>query len=41
MAGGREGIPHPKGEIGEPLGRQRIKTEREQVSLTTWLPGIC
>ena len=29
---GGEGIPHPKGEIGEPLGGQRIKRERGQVS---------
>ena len=26
------GIPRPKGEIGEPLGGQRIKRERGQVS---------
>ena len=27
-----KGSQHPKGEIGEPLGRQRIKRERGQVS---------
>ena len=32
MAGGGEGIPHPKGEIGEPLGGQRIKREGGQAS---------
>ena len=32
MAGGGEGIPHPKGEIGEPRGGQRIKREHVQVS---------
>ena len=32
VAGGGDGIPHPKGEIGEPLGRQRIKREHGQVS---------
>ena len=31
MAGGGEGIPGPKGEIGEPLGGQRIKREHGQV----------
>ena len=29
---GREGIPHLKGEIGKPLGEQRIKRECSQVS---------
>ena len=29
---GGEGIPHPKGEIGEPLGGHRIKRECGQVS---------
>ena len=29
---GREGIPHPKGEIGGPLGGQKIKRESFQVS---------
>ena len=32
MAGGGEGIPLPKGEIGGPLGGQKIKSERGQVS---------
>ena len=32
VAGGGEGIPRPKGKIGEPLGGQRIKSERGQVS---------
>ena len=32
MAGGGEGIPCLKGEIGEPLGGQRIKREHGQVS---------
>ena len=31
-AGGGEGIPHPKGEIGEPLGGQRMTRECGQVS---------
>ena len=31
-AGGGEGIPLRKGEIGEPLGGQRIKRECGQVS---------
>ena len=31
-AGVGEGIPRPKWEIGEPLGGQRIKRERGQVS---------
>ena len=29
---GGEGIPRPKGKIGKPLGEQRIKRERGQVS---------
>ena len=40
-AGGGEGIPRPKGEIGGPLGGQRIKRERGQVSpahLGPWEP---
>ena len=32
VAGGGEEIPRPKGEIGGPLGGQRIKRERGQVS---------
>ena len=31
-SGGGEGIPRPKGEIGGPLGGQRIKREHGQVS---------
>ena len=31
-AGGDEGIPRPKGEMGGPLGGQRIKRECGQVS---------
>ena len=33
VAGGGEGIPHPEEERGAPLGGQRIKRERGQVSL--------
>ena len=32
VAGEGEGIPSQKGEIGEPLGGQRIKREHGQVS---------
>ena len=37
-AGGEEGIPRPKGEIAEPLGGQRIKRERGQVSPAHLVP---
>ena len=41
-AGGKEGIPCPKGEIWRPLGGQRIKREQGQVSpahLGPWEPA--
>ena len=38
VAEGGEGIPRPKGEIGEPLGGQNIKREHGQVYPAHWGP---